>query len=111
MLECKDGGVWFKRYFMVLVCSMFIDNPQNGYVGAQMLYYFDNAMLECKDGGVWFKRYFMVLVCSMFIDNPQNGYVGAQMLYYFDNVFDIPHFNWCSFVMHTLMETSTDSSL
>nr|GMC56767.1 uncharacterized protein LOC109167340 [Ipomoea batatas] len=49
------------------------------------------ATLECKDGGVWFKCYFMVL-----------------MLYYLDNVFDIPRFNWCSFVMHTLMETSVE---
>nr|GMC77925.1 hypothetical protein DM860_011184 [Ipomoea batatas] len=32
MLSCEDGGLWFKRHFILLVCSLFIDTPQNGYV-------------------------------------------------------------------------------
>nr|GMD30817.1 MADS-box protein SVP-like [Ipomoea batatas] len=44
MLDCKDGGVWFKRLFMVLVCSMFIETQQNGTVGIQVLYYLDDVL-------------------------------------------------------------------
>nr|GMD34069.1 uncharacterized protein LOC109167340 [Ipomoea batatas] len=44
MLDCKDGGVWFKRLFMVLVCSMFIETQQNGTVGIQALYYLDDVL-------------------------------------------------------------------
>nr|GMD35779.1 MADS-box protein SVP-like [Ipomoea batatas] len=44
MLDCKDGGVWFKRLFMVLVCSMFIETHQNGTVGIQALYYLDDVL-------------------------------------------------------------------
>nr|GMD04209.1 hypothetical protein DM860_017426 [Ipomoea batatas] len=33
MNECRDGGDWFKQHFVVLVSSIFIDSPQNGYAG------------------------------------------------------------------------------
>nr|GME18463.1 uncharacterized protein LOC109167340 [Ipomoea batatas] len=43
MLNCEDGGEWFKRFFMVLVSSMFIESPQNGSLETQVLYYLDNV--------------------------------------------------------------------
>lgn len=38
MKECTYSGVWFKCHFVVLVSSMFIEHPQNGYVGSQLLF-------------------------------------------------------------------------
>nr|GLL16895.1 hypothetical protein DM860_011184 [Ipomoea trifida] len=39
MLSCEDGGLWFKRHFIVLACSWFIDTPQNGYVGPHIFHH------------------------------------------------------------------------
>jgi len=32
MTVCTDGGVWFKRHFVVIVSLLFVDDSQNEYV-------------------------------------------------------------------------------
>nr|GMD41947.1 hypothetical protein DM860_011184 [Ipomoea batatas] len=43
MHSCENGGLWFKRHFIDLVCSLFIDTPQNGYVRSHIFHHLVNV--------------------------------------------------------------------
>ncbi|KAH6761356.1 hypothetical protein C2S51_018305 [Perilla frutescens var. frutescens] len=37
MIELKDGGVWFKRHFVLLLIACLIEHPGNGYITPQIM--------------------------------------------------------------------------
>lgn len=63
-----------------------------------------DQMLLQTDGGVWFKRQFMVLLTACLIENSSNGYVIPQIMKCFSDIRCIPEWDWCGFVIRSLVE-------
>ncbi|KAH6808346.1 hypothetical protein C2S51_029454 [Perilla frutescens var. frutescens] len=68
--------------------------------------YVRDEMLKERDGGEWFRRLFMVLLTCCMIENSGNGYVFCQLLHYFDEVNMVREYDWCDYVVRSLVDAA-----
>nr|GMD31034.1 uncharacterized protein LOC109154771 [Ipomoea batatas] len=43
IVECRDGGQWFKRHLPILITTMFVENNPNGYVNTYVIKNFEDV--------------------------------------------------------------------
>nr|GMD36141.1 uncharacterized protein LOC109154771 [Ipomoea batatas] len=43
IVECRDGGQWFKRHLAILITTMFVESNSNGYVNTYVIKNFEDV--------------------------------------------------------------------
>ncbi|KAH6770763.1 hypothetical protein C2S52_015566 [Perilla frutescens var. hirtella] len=61
-------------------------------------------MLKHKNGGEVFRRHFVVLVIVCLIETSSNGYIAPQILGCLGDLTRVKEFDWCSYVIKSLVE-------